>query len=449
MAMVSKQRKLAGSTEAAEFSEVSGFADFAEAAEFAGSAEFTGLSGFARAAEPVTSAVPAGAATSAETEGLSLAQRMRRLVATGKTPLEATLSGADQNWGPAAKVETWLELDAQKRGLTPSLIKLLEDPRVTDVVINSTDTWADWGEGLQRVNLGFTSETEVRTLAGRLAAVSGRRLDDASPILDGTLAEGVRVHAVISPVAAEGTLISLRAHRPQPLTLAQMVEAGTMPEVVADLFRSLVSQGASVLISGSTGSGKTTLLASLLGEVSQAERIVCIEEAMEVRPTHPHVVHLQERQQNVEGQGSVSLSDLVRAAMRMRPDRLVLGECRGAEVREVLTALNTGHRGGMATIHANSVEDVPARLIALGVLAKLEEYAISALAVSALDVVVQMKREQGLRYVSAIGVLHSSGRRMECAEIAKLQVVDGRAELAPEAAESENWREFLASWGVA
>lgn len=430
MVMVSKQRELAGAT---------------ESAEFFGPAEFTGVAGISREVEPAAST---SAAASAGTEGLSLAQRMRRLVATGKTPLEATLAGADQNWGPAAKVETWLELDAQKRGLTPSLVKLLEDPRVTDVVINSTDTWADWGEGLQRVNLGFTSETEVRTLAGRLAAVSGRRLDDASPILDGTLVEGVRVHAVISPVAAEGTLISLRVHRPQPLTLAQMVEAGTIPKVAADLFCSLVSQGASVLISGSTGSGKTTLLASLLGEVSQVERIVCIEEAMEVRPAHPHVVHLQERQQNVEGQGSVTLSDLVRAAMRMRPDRLVLGECRGAEVREVLTALNTGHRGGMATIHANSVEDVPARLIALGALAKLEEYAISALAVSALDVVVQMKREQGLRYVSSIGVLLSSGRGMECVEVAKLQVVNGRAELAPETVESESWREFLTSWGV-
>ena len=166
---------------------------------------------------------------------------------------------------------------------------------------------------------------------------------------------------------------------------------------------------ASCLVTGATGTGKTTLLAALLGLVPEDERIVCIEEASELRPRHPHVVHLQERGANVQGVGAVAMTSLVRTALRMRPDRIVLGECRGPEVRDVLTALNTGHEGGWATLHANSPADVPARLTALGALAGLDEAAVAAQAASALDAVVHLRRQAGTtgarRYVASIGVL--------------------------------------------
>ncbi len=171
-----------------------------------------------------------------------------------------------------------------------------------------------------------------------------------------------------------------------------------------------VQSGRSLLISGGTGVGKTTLLAALLGLVPKDQRIVCIEEVSELAVDHPHVVRLQTRQKNVEGKGEIKLEELVRAAVRMRPDRLVLGECRGSEVREVLTAMHTGHRGGGATIHANSIRDVPARLIALGSLGGLDPKTTSLLAQHAFDRLIHVERQGSHRYVQALG---------------KLDVVDG------------------------
>ena len=179
--------------------------------------------------------------------------------------------------------------------------------------------------------------------------------------------------------------------------------------------RALVASRSNVLVSGATGSGKTTLLGAALALVPARERIVCIEEVPEIAPAHPHCVHLIERKPNVEGRGSVTLADLVRAAMRMRPDRLVLGECRGPEVRDVLTALNTGHDGGWATLHANGVREVPARLAALGALAGMSESAVATQAASALDAVLHMKRDQrGHRRVAEVGVLTKAGDLLEC-----------------------------------
>ena len=237
------------------------------------------------------------------------------------------------------------------------------------------------------------------------AAACGQRLDDSSPIVDGTFPDGLRLHAVLPPLAAEGTLISLRAHRPVSFTLAELAEGGMFDGFALRLLLALVAHRANVIVSGATGSGKTTLLAAVLGEVPSDERILVIEESAELRPSHPHVVHLQVRRANVQGAGEVALSELVRAAMRMRPDRIVLGECRGAEVREVLTALNTGHEGGWATIHANSAADVPARLTALGALAGMGEDMVAAQAASALDAVVHIERRNGVRVLAQVAVL--------------------------------------------
>ncbi|MFD1719844.1 TadA family conjugal transfer-associated ATPase [Georgenia deserti] len=340
--------------------------------------------------------------------------RVRRALVRGE-PLAGAVSGADH-----VAAGELLHLDsavrAEIRGAGP-LQGLLDDPAVTDVLVNGGEggVWVDRGTGLEPCHIEGLDAAAVRGLATRLAAASGQRLDDASPVVDGTLPDGTRLHAVLPPLSATGTLISLRAHRPRAFTVEELVAGGTVPRPLAPVLRAMIDRRANVLVSGATGSGKTTLLAALLSLVPPTERIVCIEESAELQPAHPHVVHLQVRRANVQQVGGVPLADLVRAAMRMRPDRLVLGECRGAEVRDVLGALNTGHEGGWATVHANTVTDVPARLVALGSLAGLTEATMTAQAVSALDAVVHLRRgRDGLRRLDEIGVLVRDGGQLRC-----------------------------------
>jgi pilus assembly protein CpaF len=298
---------------------------------------------------------------------------------------------------------------AETRGAGPLQV-LLDDPEVTDVLVNgAAGVWVDRGAGLARAEVPPLTGDAVRRLATRLAATAGQRLDDAAPVADGRLPDGTRLHAVLPPVSADGALISLRTMRRRPMTMSQLEEAGTVGPQGAGLLRALVDCRANVLISGATGAGKTTLLAALLSLAPHDERILCIEEALELAPEHPHVVHLQVRRANVQGAGRVALEDLVRAAMRMRPDRLVLGECRGPEVREVLGALNTGHDGGWATVHANAATDVPARLTALGALAGMAAATVAAQAVSALDAIVHLRRDGACRRLAEVAVLEVDG----------------------------------------
>ncbi|TDE89250.1 TadA family conjugal transfer-associated ATPase [Occultella glacieicola] len=297
---------------------------------------------------------------------------------------------------------------AELLGAGPVLQPLLDDPLVTDVLVNADQgVWTDRGDGLRRVPAAGLGDT--RALATRLAAVAGQRLDDAAPVAEGRLPDGTRLHAVLAPLSAEGALISLRTVRRQAFRLPELVAGGFLDDRAAQILAQLVRVRANVLVSGATGSGKTTLLASMLSIVPADERIVCIEEAAELAPDHPHVVHLQVRRPNVQGVGGIGLDYLVRTAMRMRPDRLVLGECRGAEVREVLGALNTGHDGGWATVHANAATDVPARLAALGSLAGLSPAAVAVQALSAVDAVVHLRRTEGRRHVDQIAVLEPDG----------------------------------------
>lgn len=338
-----------------------------------------------------------------------------RLLARGEDPARAAAASAPPGCGAAAVTSTLENLRARQRGMDPPLARLLDDPAVTDVLINGTQAWVDRGGGLVRVDVGIRDEADARRAAIRLASACGVRLDDARPIADGTLPGGVRLHAVLAPVSGSGTLISLRVLGTRRLGISDLEACGTLPGEVGTLLRALVASRANVLVSGATGSGKTTLLSAALALVPAGERIVCIEEVAEIAPAHPHCVHLIERAPNVEGRGAVTLADLVRAAMRMRPDRLVLGECRGPEVRDVLTALNTGHDGGWATIHANGVRDVPARLAALGALAAMSESAVAAQAASAIDAVLHLRRSpSGHRWVSEVGVLTCARGSLEC-----------------------------------
>ncbi|WP_433117125.1 TadA family conjugal transfer-associated ATPase [Micromonospora sp. CA-246542] len=289
------------------------------------------------------------------------------------------------------------------------LAPLLADPEVTDVLVNGVRVWVDRGAGLHQVAIPVGSVDDVRRLAQRLIASAGRRLDDGSPYADARLPDGTRLHAVLPPVATEGPYLSLRTFRHRPYTLDELVSQGTVPRPVAPLLAAVVAARLAYLVTGGTGSGKTTLLNTLLGLVPATERIVLVEDAAELQPGHPHVVGLQARTANVEGTGVVSLGDLVRQALRMRPDRLVVGECRGAEVVDLLAALNTGHDGGAGTLHANTPSDVPARLEALGMLGGLPRAALHAQVVAALQVLLQVRRGDQGRVLESICLLLPEG----------------------------------------
>lgn len=289
---------------------------------------------------------------------------------------------------------------------------LLDEPGVTDVVVNGPDSvHVDRGRGLEPAGVGFPDDAAVRRLAQRLAAQAGRRLDDAAPWVDARLRDGTRLHAVLSPLARPGTSISLRVPARRTFRLEEIVAAGGLHPAAAAILRRVVSARAAFVVSGGTGTGKTTLLGSLLALVPAEERIVLVEDAAELEPAHPHVVALEARPANVEGAGLVTVRDLVRQALRMRPDRLVVGEVRGAEVVDLLAALNTGHEGGCGTIHANSAADVPARFEALGVAGGLARDAVHSQLAAGVDVVVHLRRgRDGLRRVDEVGVLGPDAR---------------------------------------
>jgi pilus assembly protein CpaF len=307
--------------------------------------------------------------------------------------------------GDAAVLAVYEALRRDVVGAGP-LEPLLRTPGVTDVLVNGPDrVYLDRGAGLELTGVRFPDEEAVRRLAQRLAAVGGRRLDDASPHVDLRLADGTRLHAVLAPVARPGTLVSLRVPRARVFSLAELVAAGTLTDETVRLLRAVVSGRLAFLVSGGTGTGKTTLLSTLLSLVEPSERVVLVEDAGELRPEHPHVVGLESRPPNVEGAGEIDLRTLVRQALRMRPDRLVVGEVRGAEVVELLAALNTGHEGGCGTLHANSATDVPARIEALALAAGLGREAAHSQLASAVDVVLHLGRgRDGVRRLLQVAV---------------------------------------------
>ena len=280
----------------------------------------------------------------------------------------------------------------------------LRNPRITDVLISSNaGLWVDQGEGLQLDASWSYTEPEVRALAVELIGRGGRHIDQAHPCVDVRLPGKIRVHAVLSPVASSGTTIALRIPRTTALTWEDRVESGFMSEQQRDFLLECVERKRTVLITGGAGSGKTSLLGHLLSSVPHHERIVVLEDVTELQIDHPHVIALEAQQANIEGAGGVSLEQLLPHALRMRADRLVLGECRGAEVGAVLSALNTGHSGGGLTLHANSLADVPARLTALGYHAGMSTELVSALARGGLDVIVHVERGEHGRRIAALG----------------------------------------------
>ena len=341
-----------------------------------------------------------------------LLERVRgRLAREGGPPTPSRVAAALRDEGGVLRGD--VEVRAVLRALQSEIVgagplePLLSDPAVTDVLVNGpSEVWVDRGTGLERVPVQFADDAAVRRLAVRLAAPSGRRLDDAQPWVDARLEHGVRLHAVLPPIASGGTCLSLRVPRRRVFTLDELVASGTVPPDGADVLRRLVLSRTAFLISGGTGTGKTTLLSALLSLVALGDRVLLVEDAGELAPEHPHVLRLEARPANAEGAGEVSLRDLVRQALRMRPDRLVVGEVRGAEVVDLLAALNTGHEGGCGTLHANSASDVPARLEALAAVAGLTREALHSQVASGLRLLVHLVRvPAGARRVSEVCVL--------------------------------------------
>lgn len=318
--------------------------------------------------------------------------------------------------GSATAAQLVKQLRDELVGLGP-LQQFVDQPGVTDVVLDGQGSiWTDGTDGLVRTGEQLESESRARSLARRLISAAGGRLDEGRPCADGQLGS-CRIHAVIPPIAVEGTMISVRVAHRSSATLEQLsrqwVEADTWLAVI----RAVVGRRINCLISGATGSGKTSLLAAMLSEVSSGERIVVVEDSTELVPHHGHVVHLQGRQGNIEGAGRIEMGQLVRETLRMRPDRLIVGECRGAELRDFLTAMNTGHQGASGTVHANSADAVPARLVAMGALAGLTPEAVAVQAAAAIDVVIHVERRRGRRMPVALSSIDHQDSRLTMVEV--------------------------------
>ncbi len=303
--------------------------------------------------------------------------------------------------------------------LAGPLAPLLADPAIGEVVVNGPfDVWVETAGVLRRVDTRFRDAVELRQTAVRLVAACGRRIDDASPLVDARLPDGSRVNVVLPPLAVDGPLITIRRFGAAPLRFDDLVASGSVGPTQADAIRALIVDRRNVLISGGTGTGKTTLLGALTGLVAERERIVSVEDAAELSIQAAHVARLESRPANVEGRGAIDLRLLVRNALRMRPDRLVVGEIRGGEALDLLLAMNTGHDGSLATVHANGPEDALRRVETMALMGGVEipHAAVREQIASAIHAVIHVVRDaDGFRRVAAVRhvVRAQAGWRLE------------------------------------
>lgn len=290
-------------------------------------------------------------------------------------------------------------------GLGP-LQTLMEDDSITDIMVNGHENvFIERGGLVEKVSVNFVDEAQVLEIAKRIAGRIGRRVDDSSPLCDARLADGSRVNIVIPPIALDGTSISIRKFKKQAIDFSQLVGFGAMSPEMAQLLMIAARCRLNILISGGTGSGKTTMLNALSQYISEKERIVTIEDAAELRLQQPHVVRLETRTAGIENTGAIHQRDLVINSLRMRPDRIIVGECRGSEAFEMLQAMNTGHDGSMSTLHANTPRDALARVESMVMMAtsNLPLEAIRRTIVSAVDIIIQISRlHDGSRKVMSI-----------------------------------------------
>jgi pilus assembly protein CpaF len=298
-----------------------------------------------------------------------------------------------------------------RRGMVGAgpLDELLADPQVSDVCVNGPGwVWVDRGEGMRRSHLRLDSDQELRALAVRLAAAGGQRLDDAMPYADVRLSHGVRLHAVLPPLSPTGVHLSLRVPPRTAMTLDDLLAHRSLPVDGAEILTDLVVRGIPFLVIGGTGTGKTTVLSALLSLVPHGQRLVLVEDLAELRPDHPHVVRLEARRPNAEAAGEVSLATLIRQALRMRPDRLVVGEARGPEMVDLLAAFNTGHIGGCATLHCDRPALLPARVEALAATSGQPAAAARTQLAAGVRAVVHLCRDgDGRRRIAGIAALRA------------------------------------------
>src|SRR4051795_3527010 len=284
--------------------------------------------------------------------------------------------------------------------------KLLADDSVTEIMVNGArDVWIERAGRLYQTAVRFNDEAHLRRIITKIAGQVGRRVDESSPMLDARLPDGSRINAVLPPLSLSGSLLTIRKFGRERFSLDDLVGLGTLSHEVAELLRACLHAELNILVSGGTGSGKTTLLNAMSGEISNDDRIVTIEDAAELRLNQRHVLRLEARPANIEGEGLVEIRDLVRNALSMRPDRIIFGEVRGPEALDMLQAMNTGHDGSLSTVHANSARDALARIETMVLMAgyDLPVRAIRQQVASALDLIVHIERmSDGARRVTAI-----------------------------------------------
>ncbi len=285
---------------------------------------------------------------------------------------------------------------------------LLADPEVTEIMVNGhRNVFVERAGRIERADVGFSDEAQLRQTIDRIVASVDRRIDASSPMVDARLATGERVNAVIAPLALDGASLTIRRF-PKPFTADELVARGALDQPTIDLLRGCVKARCNIVVSGGTGTGKTTLLNVVSGFIGRDERIVTIEDSAELSLAQEHVVRLEARPANVEGHGRIAIRDLVRNALRMRPDRIVVGEVRGGEALDMLQAMNTGHEGSLTTVHANTADDALARLLTLASMSELElpYEALREQVAGAIHIIVQLARsDDGSRRISEIAAV--------------------------------------------
>jgi len=327
----------------------------------------------------------------------------KEILATEETPLSM-----------AEREQLIEEVRHELFGLGP-LELLLADPTISDILVNSPHKiFIERGGRLERANVSFNDNEHVIRVIERIVSSIGRRIDESSPMVDARLSDGSRVNAVIPPVALDGPVLSIRRFGKEPLRMNALIEKGTLTPEIAEMFKMCVRARLNVLISGGTGAGKTTLLNALSAFIPEDERIVTIEDSAELILQQPHVVRMETRPNNIEGRGEITQRDLVKNALRMRPDRIVIGEVRGGEAIDMLQAMNTGHDGSLTTIHANSPRDSLSRIETMIQMSglRLSERATRQQIASAINLVIQIARlSDGARRITSISEITGTKRK--------------------------------------